>query len=81
MTLEQAKNLAREMGRDDGDWLYQAVLRCNGTADNPVTFGNVQFWIDADGPWKGQLSYSTPVANWNREAITNDAVEAVTNER
>lgn len=37
-----------------------------------VTLGNVEFWVDVDGPWAGQLSYLCPTPRWKgvAEALT-----------
>ena len=37
-----------------------------------VQFGNVHFWIDSDGPWAGELSYSIPSSEWDTKAIGRD---------
>lgn len=36
----------------------------------PVTLGGVDFWIDSDGPWAGQLSFSVPTSNWDKEKVS-----------
>lgn len=41
-------------------------------ADYGVRLGNVEFWIDADGPWAGKLSFSIPTSQWNKEAVSRD---------
>ncbi len=38
----------------------------------PVTLGNVHFWVDVNGPWTGELSYSIPVSGWDLTAIKAD---------
>lgn len=37
-----------------------------------VRLGNVEFWVDDDGPWAGRLSYDTPTDRWDVPAITDD---------
>ncbi len=37
-----------------------------------IKLGNVEFWVDTDGPWKGELAYSIPVLQWNLEEIKKD---------
>ena len=39
-----------------------------GTEDNPIRFGNVEFWKDLNNSW----CYSLPVHQWNSLEITNN---------
>lgn len=39
-----------------------------GSEDNPVQFGNVEYFKDKDGNW----CYSIPVHQWNQAKIVND---------
>lgn len=39
-----------------------------GTEENPVIFGNVEFWVSHEGEWV----YSKPTNAWDTAAITND---------
>jgi hypothetical protein len=39
------------------------------TEASPLVLGNVEFWIDADGPWKDQLSYSPDTPKWDTKAM------------
>ena len=41
-------------------------------ADYGVRLGNVEFWIDADGPWVGKLSFSIPTSQWDTAALSRD---------
>jgi hypothetical protein len=41
-------------------------------ADYGVKLGNVEFWIDADGPWAGKLSFSIPTSQWDHAALARD---------
>lgn len=34
------------------------------TEASPLVLGNVEFWIDATGPWAGVLSFSIPTPQW-----------------
>ena len=38
----------------------------------PVKLGNVEFWVDSQGPWAGELSYDTESDNWDQAAIMRD---------
>ena len=38
----------------------------------PLRVGNVELWIDAAGPWAGQLSYSLPGERWDVRAMAQD---------
>jgi hypothetical protein len=44
---------------------------------NTITLGNVEFWIDKDGPWKNLLAYSIPTAYWDKDSITKDLTKLV----
>jgi hypothetical protein len=39
------------------------------TEASPLVLGNVEFWIDATGPWAGVLSFSIPTGRWDVLAI------------
>jgi hypothetical protein len=39
-----------------------------------IKLGNVEFWVDREGPWKGQLAYSVPVLAWDLESVKKDLV-------
>ena len=39
------------------------------TEATPLRVAGVEFWIDATGPWAGQLSYSVPASLWNPRAM------------
>jgi len=41
-------------------------------ADFGVRLGNVEFWIDADGPWAGKLSFSIPTSQWDKARVSAD---------
>lgn len=45
------------------------------TEASPLVLGNVEFWIDADGPWAGVLAYSTPTGRWDVLAISQSVLE------
>jgi hypothetical protein len=53
--------------------LIEPVIRA--AHGDRVTLGNVEFWIDADGPWVGQLSYSIPANEWDRVAVQTDLMQ------
>ena len=38
----------------------------------PVRLGNVEFWIDSDGPWVGKLTFSIPTSQWDTAALSRD---------
>jgi hypothetical protein len=52
------------------DELVRAVL-----VEGRRNLGNVEFWVDADGPWAGSLSYSLPTNQW--VGVGKDLSEAV----
>jgi hypothetical protein len=39
------------------------------TEGSPLVLGGVEFWIDATGPWAGQLTYSTDTSKWDARAM------------
>lgn len=39
------------------------------TEGTPLQLGNVEFWIDPNGPWAGQLSFSIPTGQWSPNAM------------
>lgn len=45
------------------------------TEATPLVLGNVEFWIDANGPWAGVLSFSAPTGKWNVQAIAQSVAE------
>ena len=45
------------------------------TEATPLVLGGVEFWIDATGPWAGQLSFSKPVSQWNPQAMGKDVAD------
>lgn len=58
-------------------WL-RALVPADGTSR---TFGNVECWIDTEGPWAGRVSYSLPTSQWDRKAFNADLVTAIESER
>jgi hypothetical protein len=46
-------------------------------ADYGIRLGNVEFWIDADGPWAGKLSFSIPTSQWDKTALSRDLTAAL----
>lgn len=42
-----------------------------------VHLGNVEFWIDSDGPWAGQLSFDKPSNLWDVPAIQRDLISGM----
>ncbi len=42
------------------------------TEASPLVLGNVEFWIDASGPWAGQLSYSPSSERWDVLTMAQD---------
>jgi hypothetical protein len=50
---------------DAFDAMMRLVCPVGGNADEyGIRLGNVEFWIDADGPWANQLSFSIPTSQW-----------------
>ena len=46
--------------------IYKRIAEVmQGTPDKPVVIGNVEFWIDAQGPWAGQLSFFPASNRWD----------------
>lgn len=45
------------------------------TEASPLRLGNVEFWIDVDGPWAGVLSFSVPTGKWNVQALAQSVLE------
>jgi len=39
---------------------------------SPIQLGNVQFWVDATGPWAGELSHDPGTSEWDLDAIKRD---------
>lgn len=63
----------------DFESLVRLVCPVGGQPDEVgVTLGNVGFWIDADGPWKGQLSFSHPIERWDLTAVKRDLTARLT---
>lgn len=53
--------------------LVRSICPVGGNVDEyGVRLGNVEFWIDADGPWAGQLSHSIPTSQWDINRIAAD---------
>lgn len=59
------------------NWL-KALVPADGSHR---TFGNVEVWINLEGPWAGQLSYSRPTTEWDRKTFNADVVAALKSER
>jgi|SRR6185436_4746797 len=58
---------------NDFERLVRIVCPVGGNPDDVgVMLGNVGFWIDADGPWAGQLSFSHPTNAWDLPALKRD---------
>lgn len=45
------------------------------TEASPLVLGNIEFWIDATGPWAGVLSFSIPTSKWNVQAVSKSVFE------
>lgn len=62
------------------EWLESVTKRlvekAHATSERPLELGGIQFWIDADGPWAGKLSYDMPLDLWDRVALAADITRA-----
>ena len=54
------------------DMYKQLAELALATEATPLVLGGVEFWIDADGPWAGQLTYFPTSAAWSVAAISED---------
>jgi len=54
--------------------LIEPIIRAN---NNKIKLGNVEFWIDQDGPWQGETSYNLPACKWDHDAIAKDVAELI----
>lgn len=53
--------------------LYLELARLMlATEATPLRIAGVEFWIDAVGPWAGQLTFSLPTSKWNPQAMGED---------
>lgn len=61
------------------DTLVRLVCPVGGNSDDAgLQLGNVNFWIDASGPWKGQLSHSISTSLWDIRHVSADLTAALT---
>jgi hypothetical protein len=51
------------------DLFIELARLTRATEGTPLVLGNVEFWIDLSGPWKGQLGFSIPTSQWDAHAI------------
>ncbi len=58
-------------------WL-RALVPADGTSR---WFGNVEVWIDINGPWKDQLSFGIPTDQWDMPSFNADLVTAIKSEQ
>lgn len=59
----------------DFEHLVTKVLR---RSEKPVlTLAGVSFWIGDKAPWKGELCYSKSTCMWDVQAMTNDLIDAL----
>lgn len=77
-----AADMQRHMGTaqavDAFDVMVRKVCPVGGNPDEyGIRLGNVEFWIDAEGPWAGKLSFSIPTSQWDTKRITDDLVRAL----
>ncbi len=49
----------------------------NTKGEKHLQLGNVDFWVDSEGPWAGQLSSSIPNEQWDVDAIAADYAKIV----
>lgn len=56
--------------------IFDAMVR-GVMVDNRIVLGNVEFWVDAEGPWAGKLSFDKPNSEWDMKALTTDLAEMV----
>lgn len=69
-------------GAGDFDALVRSVCPVGGKPDEVgVILGGVGFWIDAEGPWAGRLSFSNPMSTWDLKAVQRDLVARLTEVR
>lgn len=65
-------------------FIKQAIKHFGTIEKNPLgkiearslKLGNVKFWIDSQGPWKGELAYSIPTSDWDIAAIVSAIVDS-----
>ena len=57
------------------DMYKQLAALALATEATPLVLGGVEFWIDADGPWAGELAFSKPTSQWNGQAMGQDVAQ------
>ncbi len=58
--------------------MVRSICPVGGQTDEyGIRLGNVEFWIDADGPWAGQLSFSIPTSYWDKKRVAADLTAAL----
>jgi len=64
------------------EWIRQfvPVTPSSDAGENASRIGNVEFWIDADGPWANKLSFSIPPSQWDIKRITADLTKLLSGE-
>ena len=72
----------RESGIIDEVEQFNAMVRSicpiGGKPDEyGIRLGNVEFWIDADGPWANRLSFSIPTSQWDTKQVSADLAKAL----
>ncbi len=70
--IQAGQTIDPELARQTFEGLVRAAM-----VDNRVVLGNVEFWIDPDGPWKGQLSFSIQSNRWDVPAIQRDLINSM----
>lgn len=58
---------------DQFEAMVRFVCPVGGNPDEyGVRLGNVEFWIDSEGPWAGKLSHSIPTSQWDSAKVSSD---------
>lgn len=53
--------------------MVRSICPVGGSPDEyGVRLGNVEFWIDSEGPWAGKLSHSIPTSQWDTPRVAAD---------
>lgn len=53
--------------------MVRSICPIGGRSDEyGVRLGNVEFWIDSEGPWAGQLSHSISTSQWDTAKVASD---------
>ena len=72
-TQQNQRELDYRTARRFMGWVRELIAINMG----PVKLGNVTFWIDADGPWAGEIGFDVVPSGWDINAIIADLTPRV----